>query len=127
ALPPGRRARADSRGDRGLRRPARSGGGVTSSAPLRLLVYDRTCARPLVPALGARGAFGLTTAWSAGSVLYRALGRLDAAYGATSWEDGLGWLASFRASHRIGEIQYWGHGKWGCARVGRDGLDAQAL
>jgi len=88
--------------------------------PLRLMVYDRTC-------VGKRAPVGLSTAWGAGSVLYRRLGRLDAAYGATSWEDALAWLGTFEPSRAIAEIQYWGHGRWGQVLVDRDALDASAL
>jgi hypothetical protein len=87
---------------------------------LRLMVYDRTC-------VGARAPVGLSTAWGAGSVLYRGLGRLDGTFGATSWDDALGWLARFESSRPIAEIQYWGHGQWGRALVDRDVLDARAL
>ena len=79
---------------------------------LRLLVYDRTAPR-------------LRHAWHVGSHLYRALGRIDAAFGATSWEEGLGWLA--RARDPITEIQYWGHGRWGRGLIASDALDASAL
>ncbi len=87
---------------------------------LRLMIYDRTC-------VGARAPVGLSTAWGAGSVLYRGLGRLDGTFGATSWDDALGWLARFEPSRPIAEIQYWGHGQWGRALVDRDVLDARAL
>jgi hypothetical protein len=87
---------------------------------LRLMVYDRTC-------VGKRAPVGLSTAWSAGSVLYRGLGRLDGTFGATSWDEALSWLATFEPSHPIAEIQYWGHGQWGRALVDKDVLDAKAL
>ena len=87
---------------------------------LRLMVYDRTC-------VGARAPVGLSTAWGAGSVLYRGLGRLDGTFGATSWDDALAWLARYEPSRPIAEIQYWGHGQWGRALVDRDVLDARAL
>lgn len=87
---------------------------------LRLMVYDRTCVAKHVR-------LGLSTAWGAGSTLYRGLGRLDGTYGATSWDDALGWLATFEPSRRIQEIQYWGHGRWGRVMVDRDVLDASAL
>lgn len=93
---------------------------MSGDAPLRLMIYDRTC-------VGKRARVGLSTAWGAGSVLYRGLGRLDAAYGATSWDDALAWLASFDPSRRVAEIQYWGHGQWGRVLVDRDVLDARAL
>jgi hypothetical protein len=85
---------------------------------LRLMVYDRTC---------RRFGFGLSTAWGAGSVLYRALGRLDGTFGASSWDEALAWLATYRAPAPIAEIQYWGHGRWGRVLVDRDALDASAL
>jgi hypothetical protein len=87
---------------------------------LRLMVYDRTC-------VGKKVRVGLSTAWGAGSTLYRGLGRLDGTYGATSWEDALAWLATFEAPRRIAEIQYWGHGQWGRVLVDRDVFDAKAL
>lgn len=83
---------------------------------MRVLVYDRTC-------LGRGG--NLTPAWAAGAWLYRALGRVDAAYAATSWDEALGWLATRPAP--IEELQYWGHGHWGGARIREDVLDAGAL
>lgn len=86
--------------------------------PLRLMVYDRTC---------VGGVVGLSSAWRAGATLYRALGRLDAAFGASSWEDALGWLAGWGAERPIAEIQFWGHGKWGAAFIDKDVLDARSL
>jgi hypothetical protein len=82
----------------------------------RLLVYDRTCVGRL---------FGLSTAWSAGARLYRGLGRLDASKGVASWDEAFAWIEEQREP--ISELQYWGHGKWGCALVDRDVLDARAL
>jgi hypothetical protein len=83
--------------------------------PRRLLVYDRTCAAPI----------GLGSAWTAGARLFRAVGRLDDAYGAASWGEALAWLAG--ADEPIAELQYWGHGKWGCAMIDGEPLDAAAL
>jgi hypothetical protein len=88
--------------------------------PLRLAVFDRTCV-----ARGVRP--GLATAWRAGTVLYRGLGRIDAAFGAASWGEALAWLAAHAPDRPIGEIQYWGHGRWGRVLVADDVLDAQAL
>jgi hypothetical protein len=85
----------------------------------RLLVYDRTCTR------GPGQPFGLSTAWSAGAGLYRKLGRLDDTRGVESWDEALGWLADRKDP--IAEVQYWGHGRWGCAHVAGDVLDARAL
>ncbi len=85
----------------------------------RLLIYDRTCAS------GPGNAFGLSTAWRAGAGLYRGLGRLDEARGVASWGEALGWLGERRDP--IAEVQYWGHGRWGCAFAGGEVLDARAL
>ena len=81
-----------------------------------MLVYDRTC----VTKVG-----GLSTAWRAGSGLYRGLGRIDASQGVASWDEALAWLAALPSP--IQEIQYWGHGRWGRAMVDNDALDARAL
>ncbi|MEZ4384747.1 MAG: hypothetical protein R3A79_25685 [Nannocystaceae bacterium] len=89
------------------------------SSPLRLMIYDRTCR-------GRRGLPGLSHAWISGAVLYRGLRRFDATRGVTSWVEALDWLASF-GDRPIASIQYWGHGKWGSARVADDSLDASAL
>ncbi len=80
------------------------------------MVYDRTQLRRPLP--------GLSTAWSAGALLYRGLGRLDASFGATSWGEALDFIAKHDA---IEEIQFWGHGKWGSVVVDREHLDAAAL
>ena len=67
-----------------------------------MLVYDRTQK-------------GLTAAWSAGSVLYRGLRRIDAAKGVASWDEAFAFLREVEGT--IEELQYWGHGKWGEARA----------
>ena len=93
---------------------------MASQSGLRLLIYDRTCA--------GRGPLpGLSTIWGAGQHLYRGLGRLDASRGVASWAEGLAWLAEFQAPRPIAEIQFWGHGRFGKALVGREALDAAAL
>jgi len=93
---------------------------VSPPRPLRLMLFDRTCR-------GFGPLPGLTASWKLGSGLYKALGRLDASKGVASWEEGLAWLASFRSGVAIAEIQFWGHGKWGCALVDRRPLDTSAL
>jgi hypothetical protein len=85
---------------------------------LRVLVYDRTCTA--VPV-------GLSTAWRTGASLYRSMRRLDHVRGVASWQEALGWLASVGAGEPLGEIQVWGHGRWGRVLVDRDVLDARAL
>jgi hypothetical protein len=70
---------------------------------------------------------GLTSSWIAGGALYRALGRVDRVYGATSWEDALAWACCVEPSRPIGELQYWGHGRWGRVYIGGDVLDKDAV
>jgi hypothetical protein len=82
------------------------------------MIHDRTCSRFGV---------GLSTAWSAGSLLYRGLRRLDATFGVSSWDEALAWLATYEASRPIEEIQYWGHGRWGRVLVADDVFDRAAL
>ena len=89
-------------------------------AGARLMVYDRTCA-------GLWGLPGLTASWRVGGVLYRALGRLDAWHGVASWPEALDWLLERSEHQRISEVQYWGHGTWGCILVDRQPLDVRAL
>jgi hypothetical protein len=84
------------------------------------MIYDRTCVAKHVR-------LGLSTAWAAGSTLYRGLGRLDGTYGASSWDEALRWLATVDGSEPIEQIQYWGHGRWGRVLIDRDVLDASAL
>jgi len=83
---------------------------------MRVTVFDRTCVRT-----GGH----LSPIWAAGSALYRGLGRIDARCGAASWDEALVWLAARPAP--ITELQYWGHGTWGGARIADDCLDADAL
>lgn len=91
-----------------------------AEAPLRLMVYDRTCT--------GRGPLpGLSHAWWTGARLYQAVGRLDAHRGVGSWSEALSWLAEIQPERPIAEVQYWGHGKWGLARVDREALDTTAL
>ncbi len=90
------------------------------AAPLRLMLFDRTCT-------GARLLPGLSHAWWTGGHLYRLMRRFDAWHGVTDWDEGLAWLATAGGDRPIGEIQYWGHGKWGELFVARQGLTADAL
>ncbi len=87
---------------------------------LRLMVYDRTCrGRSLRP--------GLSHAWGAGAHLYHSLGRIDAWCGVDSWDEAFDWLATFEPRRKLAEVQYWGHGKWGHARVGDQAFDIRGL
>lgn len=84
------------------------------------MVFDQTCrGRGPLP--------GLTTTWRVGAKLYQALERLDAARGVVTWDEALDWLVGYEPARRVAEIQFWGHGKWGCALVDRKPLDVSAL
>jgi len=88
--------------------------------PLRVMLFDRSCrGRGLLP--------GLSHAWSAGGVLYRALARIDASFGAGSWAEGLDWLLDVSRTRPISQIQFWGHGEWGGVWIDEELLTAAAL
>ncbi len=91
-----------------------------TTTPVRLMIYDRTCT-------GRRALPGLTHSWIAGALLYRSLGRIDLFRGVSSWEEGLSFLADAALERPVAEVQFWGHGKWGEARVAGDVLDERAL
>lgn len=88
--------------------------------PLRLMLYDRSCR-------GQGLGLGLSHAWAAGGVLYRALGRIDAWYGAWSWAEGLDWLLEVQRERPVAEIQFWGHGEWGGLWIDEELLTSAAL
>jgi hypothetical protein len=90
---------------------------------MRLLVFDRTCIR----GAGDGRPLPLTPVWRAGARLYRALGRIDATLAASSWSEALEWLIAVEPARAIAEIQFWGHGHWGCALCGAEALDRGAL
>lgn len=79
---------------------------------MRVLVYDRTQR-------------ALTTAWSAGSVLYRGLRRIDRSKGVASWDEAFAFLREIEEP--IEELQYWGHGKWGEALADEQRLSLRSL
>lgn len=83
---------------------------------MRVLVYDRTCVR--------KGG-GLTVPWTAGSVLYRGMRRIDRAKGVASWAEALAWLGEL--DEPIDELQYWGHGRWGRILIDSEALTGSAL
>ena len=94
---------------------------------LRLMLYDRTCT---THQWGLRWPLGLTHAWQAGGPLYRRLRRIDAFAGASSWEEGLSWLATVGddpSIQPIQEVQFWGHGTFGRAKIADDHLTVDAL
>lgn len=88
--------------------------------PLRLLLYDDTCRT-------SRFGLGLTHSWIAGACLYGALRRFDHTQGVHSWPQALTWLAEVAHDQPIGEIQFWGHGKWGTLYIAGSALTADVL
>ena len=88
--------------------------------PLQLMIYDDTCrGRGPLP--------GLTHSWIAGGLLYRVLDRFDAIRPVRTWEEALAWLSAVEPGRPIGEVQFWGHGKWGRVLVDGDPLDVTDL
>jgi hypothetical protein len=84
------------------------------------MIFDPTCRGPgPLP--------GLSTVWAAGARLYRRRGLLDASLGAASWQEALSFIATFSPEQPIAEIQFWGHGKWGDARIGEERFDERRL
>ncbi len=111
------------------------------SEPLRLMIYDATCTsdlpwpRPERPRLqrahdrlhASVPMPGLTHFWKIGGALYGALARLDRRQGFRDWGSALDWLASVEPQRKIAEIQFWGHGKWGAAKIDREALTIDSL
>lgn len=89
------------------------------SDALRLVIYDATQSSRPPRALGR--------SWQFGTGLYRALGRVDGAYGARSFADAFAWLTRYEPSRSIAELQFWGHGKWGRVFIDREPLDRDLL
>ena len=87
---------------------------------MRLLVYDRTCG-------GAHGLPGLSAAWRTGAALYRGAGRIDAAFGVSSWDEAAARVEEASSRDEIEQIQYWGHGRFGRILIDAEALDARAL
>lgn len=54
----------------------------------------------------------LKTCWVIGCFFQKLFGKVDAYYGASSWDDAFGWLKSH--DRFFTSIQYWGHGSPGC-------------
>lgn len=105
------------------------------------MIYDATCTRDLPwPRPSQPGLLrslhdrlevvpvpGLSHFWAGGGLLYAGLRRLDRFAGFTDWASALRWLAEVEPSRTIAEIQFWGHGKWGAAKIDREPLDREAL
>jgi hypothetical protein len=86
---------------------------------LRLVVFDATQRQRKPRALGY--------SWQYGTHLYRALGRVDAAFGARSFQEAFEWLATHEHDRPIAELQFWGHGRWGRVMIDSEVLDRQLL
>jgi len=86
---------------------------------LRLVIYDAT--------QKSRAPRTLGFSWQYGTRLYRGLGRIDAAFGASSFAQAFAWLISHEPERAIGELQFWGHGKWGSVFIDREPLDRGLL
>jgi hypothetical protein len=52
---------------------------------------------------------------------------VDATFGARSFAEALDFALRTAKDRPIGELQYWGHGKWGSILLDRESLDRRAL
>jgi hypothetical protein len=71
---------------------------------MRVTVYDRR------PGAGFAQKF-LVACWFVGCWLQKVLGKVDAYYGAESWEAAFSWLLQCQGA--LTSLQYWGHGSPG--------------
>lgn len=104
------------------------------TAPLRLMIYDKTENSTKIDVNGPEvegGEFvvplGLTASWVAGGALYRALRWVDMCLGVESWDEALDWLAVHSAPKRIAQIQVWGHGGPGVSVLGRERMNSRSI
>lgn len=88
--------------------------------PIRVVFFDGTQTDRF---LGV----SLSGIWAAGAWLYRRLGWIDFYRGVSDVEEALEWLAEIGSPRPVAEIQYWGHGHWGCAVIGRELIDQGLL
>lgn len=98
--------------------------------PLRVMVYDKTCTTtPLQVFRGKprRLRVGLSHSWVLGGWLYGRLGRLDRCAGFSDWASALAWLGEIERERSIGEIQFWGHGRWGQLLIDGQPLERSAV
>lgn len=102
---------------------------------LRLMIFDtsdvkRTWAidvdRDGSPDVDLSIDLGLSHSWFAGGALYKCLRQLDACRGFDNWPDALRWVADYRPSEPIDELQYWGHGSPGYVWMRTDALTAHS-
>jgi hypothetical protein len=93
---------------------------VDQRTGLRLMIYDKR-------SLWRRRRPDLTPVWALGGLLYRVLRRIDRHRGVSSWAEAFDWIASVDRDRPIEEIQFWGHGLWGLAKIGEERFDHLAL
>jgi len=86
---------------------------------LRLVIYDAT--------QRARPPRALGYSWQYGTHFYRALGRIDAAFGADSFAGAFASIIAHEPDRPIAELQFWGHGKWGRVFIDREPLGRELL
>jgi hypothetical protein len=84
----------------------------------KILIFDGTARAGEAP---------LRAAWRVGAHLYRQLGRVDSAFGASSWNEALAWIAATSAEGTVEELQYWGHGTWGKVHIASDALSIESM
>jgi len=81
---------------------------------MRVAIYDKN------PGAGA-AQWGLKLSWAIGCFLHKLFGKLDAYYGAESWDDAFSWLE--QRPGLLTSIQYWGHGSPGTVWLAGKSVD----
>lgn len=85
----------------------------------RLMIYDDTT---IEDGWDGFGSDALAYSWLAGGRLYRWFRWLDTVQGVTSWDEALDWLIEQGKKEPISQIQFWGHGSWGRAWIGKESI-----
>jgi hypothetical protein len=81
---------------------------------MRVAIYDKN------PGYGLWQHF-LALTWRIGCCIHWVFGKLDAYYGASSWDDAFKWLES--RPGMLTSVQYWGHGSPGTAWLAGKPID----
>lgn len=113
-----------------------------SKPPLRVMIYDDTertsqltQLEALVPEelgfelddIDFQLPVGLTSTWTAGGAVYRALRWVDVCKGFGDWGAALDWIAGLEPGRQISQIQIWGHGSPGRSWMAGRALGVSSL
>lgn len=116
---------------------------LEKQAPLRVMIYDTTDnvthlrqLQALVPEdmdvdflndIDLQIPVGLSSSWTVGGGLYKALRWVDVCKGFSDWGAALDWIAALEPGRQISQIQIWGHGSPGRSWMNGRALTAKSL